>query len=456
MKWKAKGYKGKGKGSYPSVTTFYVIKDRMLFDEDILEGQIGRSAAQKAKRMALKKYITHHILERVEIDSMYISDGLVDDEFRYLGPMVLTAAIDVHSRVLLGVSLEVGRKGESTEHIVDCIRNATLPKQGNQSIPEQYRDEWPMYGKPSQIIADAGSGYTSESFTRLLALLDISRDTTKVRQPWKKPHIERFFGTMRKSFLQQLPGYISASRYANDLESDETLEKSATLTVSQFKELLYHYILKDYHHKPHRGLNGDTPFEAWQKGAGFSGMSPPESAHLIRMTYPRVVNVTLDPVKGVQYQYLKYHSDKLRQLHRNMKKPSDCKHPKIDIYISHSDMSHVVVSDPFNDEFLLIPCTNELVLEGMSLGETKYINGTIPSEKHHEPTNYQERTKQLSDDKKARDKKAKKERKKRPVNPPIGVEDTQAEIDELLDARNMNVHRDAFEDVRENSWDNEE
>ncbi|PSW22757.1 hypothetical protein C9I94_18405 [Photobacterium swingsii] len=451
--WKAKGFKAKGKGSYPADSTFYNIKDKILFDVDIVLGHFGKSASNKTKRAALRKYITHHILERVEIDSMYISAGLLDEELRYLGPVMLTAAIDTHSRVILGVSIEVGRKGESTEHVVDCIRNAVLPKKGNLAIPEQYQDEWPMYGQPSQIIADAGAGYTSKSFTLLLALMSISRDTTRVRHPWKKPFIERFFGTLRKSFLEQMDGYISSSRYANDLEPDSTLEKCASLTVSQFKDELYHFILKDYHHKPHRGLNGDTPFNVWEKGAYFTDVSPPLEAYKIRMAYPRVKVATLDPTKGVRNMHFFYHSKELQQLHRELKKPSQKKNPQINIYVSHSDMSHVVVHDTIKDEYLRVPCTNPLVTEGMSLGETKYINGTLSIESDYQSTNYQQRSKQHIAENQSRVKNTGKGRKKRPVNPPLEVDNAQAEIDKLLMMKKDSVSIDAFDDVNENDWD---
>ncbi|MGR5064618.1 hypothetical protein [Photobacterium sp. DNB22_13_2] len=312
-----------------------------------------------------------------------------------------------------------------------------------------------MFGKPSQVIADAGAAYTSIAFTKLLALCDISRDTAKVRQPWKKPFIERFFGTMRKSFLQQLPGYISASRYASDLEPDETLKRSASLTVSQFKDELYHYILRDYHLRPHRGLNGDTPLNVWKKGIDMYGYSVPESANVIRMTYPRCATVSLDPIRGVQYKGLKYHSDQLRNIYRYISKPSDKKNPKIEIFITHSDMSHVLVCDPSHQEYLMVPCTNKAVVDGMSLGETQFIKGILIGDNDNERTNYQDRTRGSKEVKEARDRKNKQDRNRSQANPAISGEQLHSEINQLLGAAKSLEGLDPFEGLNDD-WENME
>lgn len=453
--------------NYPSRSTFYDVVHDYLAEEEIVDAQVGPSAAKKLTRKAIAKYLVNSILERVEIDSAYISIGLLDEEGNYLGPAIITVAIDVYSRAILGISIEVGRQGESTEHIVDCLRNATLPKQDNETIPAKYRQDWIMYGKPSQIIADAGSGYVSKAFTLLLSFLDISRDTTKVRHPWKKPFIERFFGTLRSRFLQAMPGYMSAGSYTADLEPDNTLKKNATLTVNEFKDHLYHFIVNDYHHTPHKNLNGDTPYEVWQQSASRCFVSVPEQAQVIRMLYPRYKKATLDPVKGVQYENLRYHSDELRAIYNKIKKASDKRNPKVDILATHSDMSHITVIDPLTEELVRVKCVHPYVVPGMTLAETKSFNGTIPAGKTGPHFNYIDMTADSVERKKAKDAKAKRDRQKakaaKNTNKPAKVDELSELMEQHLNDESSpnpylgsDLSNDNFTGFSKGLWDDEE
>ncbi|WP_299021904.1 hypothetical protein [uncultured Photobacterium sp.] len=431
------GWKHNNITDFPSRSTFYKEVHDYLDDGQIIEAQNGKSAANKHNRQAVEKYIVHSILERVEIDSAYISIGLLDDDGNYLGPAILTVAIDVYSRAILGISLEVGRHGESTEHIVDCLRNSILTKPGNDAIPEEFREGWPMCGKPAQIIADAGPGYVSKAFTLLLSILDISRDTTQVRRPWKKPFIERFFGTLRTRVLQNMKGYMSSGRKSEELEPDQTLKRIATLSVNKFKQCLYHFIVNDYHHTPHTGLNGATPFEVWEQKAAVSGITLPEQAHVIRMAYPRLKVVALDPVKGVQYENLRFNCRELREIYSKIKKRSDKNNPRVELLATHTDMSHVAIVDPVTQNLIRVKCTHPKVVAGMTLAETKSFNGTIPAGVTGHNTNYIEMTADSAARKKAKDAKEKLDRQKakaeKNTNKPVKVDELHWLMGQQLD-----------------------
>ncbi len=430
------GWKHNNITDFPSRGTFYKEVHDYLDDSQIIKAQNGDSAANKHDRLAVDQYIVHSILERVEIDSAYISIGLFDDDGNYLGPAILTVAIDVYSRAILGISLEVGRKGESTEHIVDCLRSSILPKTDNEAIPEEFRKGWPMCGKPAQIIVDAGPGYVSIAFTLLLSLLDISRDTTQVRQPWKKPFIERFFRTLRTRFLQTMPGYMSSGRKSEELEPDQTLKRTATLTINEFKQCLYHFIVNDYHHTPHTSLHGATPFETWDRKAAMTGVSFPEQAHVIRMAYPRLKVVALDPFKGVQYENLKFNCRELRDIYSKVKKRSDKNNPKVELLATHTDMSHVAVIDPITKNLIHVKCTHPKVVAGMTLAETKIFNRTIPAGVTGPNINYIDMTADSVERKKAKDAKAKRDKQKakaaKNTNKPAKVDELHWLMDQHL------------------------
>lgn len=67
------------------------------------------------------------------------------------------------------------------------------------------------WGVPASVRTDRGSDYTSERLTRALADLAIEQRLCAPYQPYRKPFVERFFGTLTGGCLAHLPGYVGRS-----------------------------------------------------------------------------------------------------------------------------------------------------------------------------------------------------------------------------------------------------
>jgi transposase InsO family protein len=99
-------------------------------------------------------------------------------------------------------------------------------------------------GLPDRLYVDNGANYRSRQLALVCAKLGVALIHARPHQPQGKGKIERWFRTVRAQFLPQLT--------AQDTASLETLNRR-----------LWGYIEGEYHHTPHRGLNGKTPLEQW-------------------------------------------------------------------------------------------------------------------------------------------------------------------------------------------------
>ena len=153
----------------------------------------------------------------------------------HLGPIYLFAVLDDCSRF---VPFAFYAKNEKGYNVIRLLQNAFM-----------------THGRPKQLLADNGRqfrntiGELGTKYTQLLELLDIKPIFAKPRHPQTKGKLERFFGTVKTSFL-------SEARY--QVKND----KSVTLTDfnEMFQKWLKYY---NYEHR-HRSLpNRCSPAEVY-------------------------------------------------------------------------------------------------------------------------------------------------------------------------------------------------
>ena len=104
-------------------------------------------------------------------------------------------------------------------------------------------------GKPVRLYVDNGASYRSHHLSLVCAKLNITLIHARPYQPAGKGKIERFFRTCRAQLISQLS--------EKDTQSLEALNRR-----------LATWIEGEYHHSPHRGLEGQTPLEKWAQVSG--------------------------------------------------------------------------------------------------------------------------------------------------------------------------------------------
>jgi len=99
-------------------------------------------------------------------------------------------------------------------------------------------------GIPERLYVDNGANYRSQQLALVCAKLGTALIHARPYQPQGKGKIERFFRTLRAALLTQLTPADTAS-------------------LDALNRRLWGFIEGEYHHTPHRGLDGKTPLEQW-------------------------------------------------------------------------------------------------------------------------------------------------------------------------------------------------
>ena len=182
--------------------------------------------------------------QRWEFDSTPADIMLTDGRHNIIG------VIDVYSR---RVKMVVSRTSKASA-VASLIRHTIL--------------EW---GVPEEAKTDNGADYVSEHIKRVFTGLEVTQTLCTPYQAWEKPHIERFFHTFSHGLLELVNGYIGHNvEDRNAIESrrsfaDRLLDRNQVvdinLTADELQTYCDRWVTDLYHHEPHAGLNGKTPFE---------------------------------------------------------------------------------------------------------------------------------------------------------------------------------------------------
>lgn len=99
-------------------------------------------------------------------------------------------------------------------------------------------------GLPQRLYVDNGANYRSQQLALVCARLGVALIHARPHQPQGKGKQERWFRTVRAQLL------------ANLSEAD-------TSSLQALNRKLWAWVEGEYHHSPHRGLDGQTPLDRW-------------------------------------------------------------------------------------------------------------------------------------------------------------------------------------------------
>jgi transposase InsO family protein len=195
-----------------------------------------------------------------EIDST-ATDVHTDD-----GRLTIIVLIDVYTR---RVMVLVSQTSKSTA-IATLLRRAFL--------------EW---GIPETIKTDNGKDYVSRLIKRIIRDLSIEHKLCDPFCPWQKPHVERFNRTLQHGLVEQYPTFGGHNvKDAMTQRERERLVERLTVKVKAHKgedqgpvdlwagttqeslQTFYSTCVDIYHHEPHEGLGGKTPFQVMAEWDG--------------------------------------------------------------------------------------------------------------------------------------------------------------------------------------------
>jgi transposase InsO family protein len=135
---------------------------------------------------------------------------------------------------------------------------------------EAFRQAMLRRGVPRRLYCDNGATYRTHHLSVVCATLNVALIHSRPHQPRGRGKIERFFRTVRSTFLPHVT--------------------DAMLTdLGALNRVFWAWLEAEYHHTPHGGLDGQTPIDRFLQDAALIRPAPENLDALMRMKLARKV-----------------------------------------------------------------------------------------------------------------------------------------------------------------------
>lgn len=324
--------------------------------------RLGKPVADRKFRGVFGQQKAERILERWEIDHTPL-DLIVYDEESLMphGRPWLTIAIDKHSRMIVGLYLGFGNP--SAYSVLQCLRQAILPKEELLSHYEDITLPWPARGIPEVLVCDNGMEEHSSSLIRACQELNIQIQYCPAKLPEYKGAVERFFRTISQDLVHRLPGTTFSNIWKR---GDYPSEQLACIGFRTLNGLLYKWIVEIYHQQVHRGI-GMPPAVKWEKGERERIIEYPAHPEQLRIITGHTAERTLFHY-GLEINGLKYNSPELQALRRRYGK-----NLKLLLKSYEDDISYIHVFDPHDKVYIRVPVIDQEYTQGLTLDQHELI-----------------------------------------------------------------------------------
>lgn len=293
---------------------------RKLNPFDITLTRKGREAANRQFAPVGMGLDITRPMQRVEFDEWevdaitLIAEGglyhhLTDEEKKALGldkkkaRWWITVAICCATRCIVGLVVSRQPNSQSALRVIEMM----MRDKGVWGDACGALTPWNQFGWPSVIVTDCASYNISSLVQARVSDLGITLQYCAAANPEAKGTIERVFGT----FATQLMPRLSGRTFSNIVErGDYDSVKRAALNPEEFCSVLVRYIVDVYHRTPHRGLNGETPLDCWNRLVEKFGVQPPPDLGRRRLIFGHERERTVTR-QGITILGIRYHSEVL-------------------------------------------------------------------------------------------------------------------------------------------------
>lgn len=313
----------------------------------------GRSRARLLSRTSMDGTQAKYPLQHVEIDHTILNWVVICDRTGLpMGRPVLTVAIDAFSGYVLG--FYVSFYGAGLSSVSGVVRNMLQPKADLvQGIKLEHR--WLSDGIPDELILDNGLEFHAAAFKRMA--WELSSDITycRVRTPWLKPHVERFFATL--NFLTLSKGRVF-KKDANIERLDP--QKDAAISFSDLVKGLTMFVV-DVHPFQVNQRKLARPYDLMLEGLELCPpVTYPGDMDALRLTSALSANLTLGQ-GGVELRGLPFGGPELLPLRKRLAGAA-----KVLVKWDPDDLSEIWIQDPFEKTWIQSPCRWQDYANGLS------------------------------------------------------------------------------------------
>lgn len=284
---------------------------------EVMKRTEGSSKAQAIYDPVKGSFDVRHPLDCLQVDETPLDIILVDEVYRKpIGRPFITVAEDIFSRVAYGFCLSFEHPGFFTAG--QCLYMGIMPKQEflRQAGVE---GEWDVWGLPKSVAihTDNAKWYRGKDLKRFSDEYGISVTFRPTKTPKYGGHIERFIETLNME-IHKLPG----TTFSNPREKGEyDSEAKAVMTIKEVETWITNFIVKEYHNRPHDGIDKMTPMKKYETGIfgdettagpGVPNIIQGEDAIRLKLSLLPSIERTIQR-DGVTIENIPYYSDVLRQ-----------------------------------------------------------------------------------------------------------------------------------------------
>lgn len=178
------------------------------------------------------------------------------------------AAIDVATRMILGVGVAETANVRTVIEVLDMVTRS----KAELSRLAGCVATWFHATGLGTIVVDTGNEFFNEEIQAVILSMGGAYIYGRTGVPMDKPFIERFFGTLRTMFSDELPGKTG---YSPDCLVAYDKEGWACFDANVFRQLLYQFIVDYYPLQEHAGLHRKRPIDQWKEAQKYGVIAPP-------------------------------------------------------------------------------------------------------------------------------------------------------------------------------------
>lgn len=316
---------------------------RQLDAYRVIEAREGAARARMVCRTSMVGTTAQYPLDVVEIDHTPLNWVVLCDRTGLpLGRPLLTVLIDAYSGYVLG--FYVSFYGPGLSSVSGALRCAIRPK-ADLVADIKLENPWLSEGIPDTLVVDNGLEFHSVMFQRIGWDIGTHFTYSRVRTPWVKPHVERFFASLDTWTLAR--GRIH-KRVANVLNMDPN--KDAAIMFSAFVKGLVMYAV-DYHPFQINERKLARPFDLMREG--LQRVPPvrfPEDMERLRMVSGLSKQLTVHQ-GGIELHGLPFGGPELLPMRK-----ANGERFKAWVKWDPDDMGHLWIQDPRTESWVSSPC----------------------------------------------------------------------------------------------------
>lgn len=279
---------------------------------DKWDGRHGRASALKRFGMVKRGINALAVGERIEIDfwnvdlmTLFVETGMWDIlppsyKEAVAGKRIwFVAAIDVATRYILAFRASLNPNAVSAAAAIRMIMS------DKRHISDFVGAETPWIGlvQPRDIFSDNGKEFANEVVEGIMRAAKITFNRPQAGNPKARPFIESLF----HSIGPLIAAYFTGRTFGSVAEKgDYNPEHQLSLQVDEMIRLFTFAICDIYHNKPHSGLGGGTPHNAWRRavqedGIEFPSQDPEQMLHIFGVKFKRRIGQYGIPFMGIPY-----------------------------------------------------------------------------------------------------------------------------------------------------------